>query len=311
MSSKNAPDAAVPLRRPWSLAGRLTAWYAGSSFAVVAVATGLLYWGLVANLDSEDDEELADKVRILRGVLRDRPDDLTGLRQQAEWGWAARQYAQVHVRVLDDQGRVLLETPGMGQALPPAAFPPPLGPDDEPTRGGKDIRSGEGKPFRVLAAQAGTGTAGQPVRVVQVALDRTPEEELLEKYRRSLWVVLGLALVVCTLGGYRIARRGLRPVREVAATAARIRPANLGERLPTACPPSFWSWRAPSTPCSTAWRSRSAAWPPSRRPSPTSCARRSTTFAARPRWRWASRARPRSTAMPSVPAWRSAAGCRG
>ncbi len=41
MSSKIAPD---PSRRPWSLAARLTAWYAGSAFALVLVATGFLYW---------------------------------------------------------------------------------------------------------------------------------------------------------------------------------------------------------------------------------------------------------------------------
>ena len=48
--------------RPWSLALRLTLWYAGSAFALILVATGYLYWALVQQLDEEDDEWLAGKV---------------------------------------------------------------------------------------------------------------------------------------------------------------------------------------------------------------------------------------------------------
>ena len=84
------------LRRttPWSLAARLTAWYAGTTFLLILAATGFLYWALLTNLDREDDEFLTDKVHILRTFMRDRPHDATPLRQEAEWEWAASQHAQ-------------------------------------------------------------------------------------------------------------------------------------------------------------------------------------------------------------------------
>src|SRR5262249_8923070 len=63
--------------------------------------------------------------------------------------------------------------------------------------------------------------------------DRTPEAELLADYRRYLAAILGAALVACTLGGYRIARHGTLPVRTIAETARRIRPAHFGERIVT------------------------------------------------------------------------------
>src|SRR4029077_5914686 len=65
MSSKTGPDAP----RAWSLAARLTAWYAGSAFLLVLSATGFLYWALAYNLDREDDEFLAAKVRAVRSLL--------------------------------------------------------------------------------------------------------------------------------------------------------------------------------------------------------------------------------------------------
>src|SRR5262249_42853221 len=137
MSSKSAADGAGR-RRPWPLAARLTAWYAAWSFALVLVATGFLYWGLAASLDGEDDEELADKVRVLRAALRDRPGALSAVRSQAEWGWAARQHAPLHVRLLDGSGRAVLETPGMGRLLPAGLFPAPLPEAADPGGRGAD-----------------------------------------------------------------------------------------------------------------------------------------------------------------------------
>lgn len=223
MSSKCAPDAGRA-RQPWSLAARLTAWYAGSAFLLVLVATGFLYLGLVSNLDQEDDEELGDKVRVLRAILQDRPGDLAAVRQHAAWGWEARLHDQVQMRLLDRGGRVLLETPGMDRSLPAARFPVPSGSDN--VEAGEDVRAVDGTPYRVVAARAGE-------YVLQLALDRTYEGELLAGYRRNLWLVLGAALAACAVVGYVIARRGLRPVTEVSAMARRIQPTNLGERLVT------------------------------------------------------------------------------
>jgi two-component system heavy metal sensor histidine kinase CusS len=230
MSSTNAPE-----RRPapWSLAARLTAWYTAFAFALVLVATGLLYGALVVSLDRDDDATLADRAHMLRVLLGTLPHDPEAVRQRAEWAWADSKPAQVYVRILDDDGRLLVETPGMGEVLPAAAFPPPLPVEREPGRG-VDVGSAAGLPFRVLAARALVGGPGGVPCVIQVALDRRQEADLLAGYRRNLWVVLGLALLAGALGGYRIARRGIRPLREVIAVTRRVRSTTLDERVPAA-----------------------------------------------------------------------------
>jgi two-component system heavy metal sensor histidine kinase CusS len=65
-------------------------------------------------------------------------------------------------------------------------------------------------------------------------MDTSHDDELLEDYRRQLSYVLGLSLLAAAAGGYWLARRGLRPIAEVTATARRIGPAHLGERIGTA-----------------------------------------------------------------------------
>src|SRR5437868_5832520 len=113
MSSKTGRDGRALSPRPLSLAARLTAWYGISAFVLIAGATGFLYWALLSSLDREDDEFLADKVHILRALLRDRPHDARMLQEEVEWEPAARQYGQVYVRILDSAGAVLRETPDM------------------------------------------------------------------------------------------------------------------------------------------------------------------------------------------------------
>src|SRR5581483_4012939 len=119
--------------------------------------------------------------------------------------------------------------PGMAALLPPAAFPPPAAADAEPA-GEVEYRAA-GRPFRLVAARAAAGPSGGPTFTIQAALDQSSEEELLAEYRRNLALALGLALVACALGGYRIARRGVRPLREITAAAGRVRPTTLNERI--------------------------------------------------------------------------------
>ncbi|MGH7088888.1 MAG: hypothetical protein ACREFQ_08305, partial [Stellaceae bacterium] len=55
--------------RSWSLAARLTAWYVLSSFSLVLVVTGVLYWALVNEFAYEDGQVLLDKVHVLRSLF--------------------------------------------------------------------------------------------------------------------------------------------------------------------------------------------------------------------------------------------------
>lgn len=119
-----------------------------------------------------------------------------------------------------DNGQVLAETLNMGQLLPASAFPKPAA---EPGNGA-DYRSEAGRSYRVQSV-------GHSGTIIQVAMDRSLEAEILGEYRKHLWLVLSAALVVCSAVSFQIARRGIRPIHRVTETARRVQPANLGERI--------------------------------------------------------------------------------
>jgi two-component system, OmpR family, heavy metal sensor histidine kinase CusS len=213
-------------RRPWSVATRLTIWYAISAFSLIAVATGLLYWVLIRNLDRADDRLLADKARVIEAMLN-RPHDDAAIRQEVEEAWKARQDTQVYVRVLDAHGDITAETPGMREVLPVKAFPAPVADPGE----GRDVQTDDDRTFRILAVRGMHDSPQGAPSLVQVGTDRSHEFELLASYRRYLFSVLAAAFVLCSIIGHQIARRGIQPVRDITDTARRIRAANLSERL--------------------------------------------------------------------------------
>src|SRR5664279_1630343 len=116
--SWNLTRSLAPVSRLWgTLAFRLTAGYALAGLILVTFAIISLYFVLVSELEKSTDLFLADKVHVLRTMLRERPDDLDALREEVELESAARQYEQFYIRLLDDRNAPLLMTPGMANQL--------------------------------------------------------------------------------------------------------------------------------------------------------------------------------------------------
>jgi len=219
--------------RPWagSIVVRMTAWYAGSALVLILAATGFLYWVLATSFDAEDRRTLANTVTDLRLLLRASPGELRLPETSAPApGHVFRQPQEVWVRIVDAEGRTLLESPGMSAELPASAFPAPALAEMGRDLAG-DVATGSGRLFQVLSARASADPGHPDGRVLQVAMDRADEELLLVHYRERLWLVLVAAVVLCSGTGYAIARRGIRPVERVTATARRVRSSTLHERI--------------------------------------------------------------------------------
>ena len=236
MSSKTAPSR--PRRgwghlRPWtgSIVVRLTAWYASSALVLVLVATGFLYWVLATSFDAEDRRTLANTVTDLRLLLRASGDLRLPKASAPETPLAFRQPQEIWVRVLDVDGRTVLETPGMGRELPALAFPQtPTAGAGRPGADG-EVSSSSGRLFQTLSVSVSDDPARPDGRTLQVAMDRADEAALLVHYREWLWAVLTAALVLCAGTGYAIARRGVRPIRRITTAARRVRSSTLHERI--------------------------------------------------------------------------------
>jgi two-component system heavy metal sensor histidine kinase CusS len=226
--SWNLRDKFGQVSRFWgTLAFRLTAWYVLGALALVVLASASLYFLLVTELERSTALFLDDKVHVLRTMLRERPDDWDGLREEIELESAARRYEQFYIRLLDERNVPLLTTPGMAEQLDLLQLTAQTqghAERDEKLMGRKR------RLFVVTSAAAAVGNSTQ-TDTVQIAIDISQEEALLARYRHRFWLIMLGTLAVFPLVGYQIARRGIRPVREVAMTARHISSTNLHERI--------------------------------------------------------------------------------
>ena len=215
--------------RVWrTLAFRLTAAYASAGLILVFLATFSLYLVLVSELNKSTELFLKDKLNVLTTILRERPEDEDGLREEVELESAARRYEQFYIRLLDKDGKPLLVTPGMVDQVDLSRLSGLL---DGRKDAAISVTGKNCKSFRVIAATAPLGNSKDHLITIQVAVDVSQKEELLRHFRLWFWVTSAGMLVLFPLVGYKIARQGIQPVEEIANTARQITSSHLGERI--------------------------------------------------------------------------------
>jgi two-component system, OmpR family, heavy metal sensor histidine kinase CusS len=224
------PNRSVPakgrLRR--TLAFRLAAAYSTAGLLLVVLATASLYMVLRAELDKSTELFLADKLHVLRTMLRERPDDEDGLREEIQLENAARRYQRFYIRLLNEHGTTIMTTPGMADQLDMAQLVNRTANHPEASI---SMAGRHGQPFRVASAAAAVGTNPPHTDTIQIAIDVSQEEALLARYRLWFWAILLITSILFPLVGFRTARHGIRPVEQIAATARRITSTNLRERI--------------------------------------------------------------------------------
>jgi two-component system heavy metal sensor histidine kinase CusS len=187
MSSKpNHSAFAVPRPRR-TLAFRLSAAYSLAGLMLVILATASLYIVLRTELDRSTELFLADKLHVLRSMLRERPDDEDALREEIELESAARRYQQFYIRLLDEHGVPIMTTPGMAEQLDLAQLASRTRDRFERSIA---MAGKHGRPFRVTSATVAVGTPQTHSNTVQIAIDVSQEEELLARYRLWFWGIL-------------------------------------------------------------------------------------------------------------------------
>jgi len=217
-----------------SIAGRLTVLYTASVFIMLVLAMLFLFWSLKTNLEKEDHESLADEIAVLRLMLSERQSNRISLEQEVKWEQSTGRSGQFYKRVLNQDGRLMMETARMGVLLPARVFPaPPSGLQAPPAR--RYLWAPKGKVYLLMAARARVGR-GPRTLLLQAALDVSREEAFIAAYREKLLLVLACGILLSAAAGYVVARRGLRPLHRITGTAERI----TASRLHAHIEPARW-----------------------------------------------------------------------
>ena len=215
MSSKPA--------EPRSIASQLVILFTLAAALLLSCGLGIFYWMVVRHAFEEDNAILADKVFAIRAELQ-KPGGANAL-QEVLSTQRPGEHSIYWVRVLNLAGKALAESPGMNDLLQPAVFPAPG--SGAAIAGPQDFHQ-EGKLFSLVAVTE--AAAGQDL-IIQVAQDRSADEELTKKFGALLAIVLALGIFAAALIATSLTKRGLRPLTEMTESLRRVGPTQLHERL--------------------------------------------------------------------------------
>ena len=208
----------------------LTVFYTLSACAILFLASVIQYYMMARSSEAEDRQSLADQVEILRLTLRATPDDPEALKREVQSEGAARRFAKYYARILTPEGRVVIQSENIGRLAPSHAFPPAADVFKSPATGWQ-WKAPDGRSYLLMAAWAEMGVPPKGKRLMQLALDVTPEEKALAQYRRVLALVLIAGIFSSAAAGVFIVRNAMRPLREITRAAQGITAAQLHERI--------------------------------------------------------------------------------
>lgn len=229
--SSAAAHAARPHSRRSSITSRLAILYAVSTFAVLLVATGLLYWAVLASVAHDDKRLLAEKIHVLRTMLAERPDDSTLLDEEVDWETGVLGNKRYFVQILDPGGRVVRQTPGLDRSgIDLDAFPKAI-PLSSHAPSVTWVRTPSGRRYMLSAALARLGRSGPAGQVIRIAFDVSHEDRILGDFRDIALLVLFAGVVVSAGLGVSIARRGMRPLSQLAETVRQTSVTRLHRRV--------------------------------------------------------------------------------
>ena len=210
-----------------SLVARLALLFALISFAVIATVGTLLYNTLAMQLELRDDAALVTRVDQIRTLLRDV--DLIDL---------IHQKPQLFANMMGNREALLvLRFPGEAPLIEVNPGGSPI-PDIAPVDAGSALSlaavrhtlASDGTPFIVVAAAAHTSDSQRELQIISGRL-MTERSRMLRAYRNQVLLVASGGALLLALLAWLVARRGLLPLRRLAAQTASIGIRNLSVRI--------------------------------------------------------------------------------
>ena len=215
--------------RPPAIATQLVLFFILAAALLLSCALGIFYWIVVRHAAAEDRAVLLDKLSAVAAQL-ERAADVSALASQIQSGPVGEKSVS-WLRIIAPDGTVVAESRGMRRLLPPPLFPPPSTPNS-PGSAIRDYRQGD----HLFALSATTASVQNHAFTIQVAQDRTEDEQFRREFQLLVAIVLAAAIVAAAIIATTATKRGLRPLAEMTRRLERVGPARFNERIE----PSRW-----------------------------------------------------------------------
>ncbi|MFC4522439.1 heavy metal sensor histidine kinase [Cupriavidus pinatubonensis] len=223
------------MRLPSSLTARLTLAYGLATAAILAGVAAYLSSALSAQLQGRDESELVSEVLLVRHLLREVRNEDEVRADTHRFADIAMGHEGLILVVRTQQGDPLVTLNPRNEAIPPLHVLPVATQPHKSMLEAWRPKSGAQSP--AIAALGQLGDTGRSVEIV-VLRDAGYRVALMREYRHRLLAATLCGAAVAAALGFVLARRGLRPLRRMAADAAAVTTSRLATRLDAGSAPA-------------------------------------------------------------------------
>lgn len=215
--------------RRLSLTARLAAWFALITVLVFGAGGGVLYHALAQQIRAQDDFDLVLTARHLRRLASELDSPQGIVLHESRLDSLVLGSQAFFLRVQDASGHVLLErnpshfTIGDWREVKPS--------NRIVEHDVQEWHNADGLTMRGIGTRIAL-TDGSTVDAV-VGREMSDREALLARYRDTLYLTTLCALLAAAALGYFAVRTSLRPLRDVAQSAAHVTVGKLDTRIPS------------------------------------------------------------------------------
>jgi two-component system heavy metal sensor histidine kinase CusS len=196
-----------------SLANRLALLFAACAAAVALVAGALFTRASEAHFVELDQQQLQGKLAVFAELLQGVTNTETLAARRPQLEQELQRHPELALRIQGADGQQWFTSQPLLAHLP---------------RGDEQIGrwQHQGTDFRVIEEQLDGGLR------LSLLLDITHHQHFLARMQRLIWLCVGLSALATAMLGAWVARRGLRPLRQMTGVARQISAQSLAARLP-------------------------------------------------------------------------------
>jgi heavy metal sensor kinase len=208
---------------------KITLWYIVTFVVTTVLIFSFMYIRIRHHLIKEIDRFLKDELREFALKISETPMDFKGVIREYEGDIIEREYYPIYFRVLNADGRIIATSRNFAELIYPI--------NQEKLRNIRvDSRyvetvkvPGRKTPFRVLSSRLAVDKKLD--YMVQIGTRMKSMKKTLGNFRENILTAIPIVLVLGTIGGWLLARRGLAPIAYITEATQKITATNLGDRL--------------------------------------------------------------------------------
>ena len=217
-----SPESSGPGAGRWSIARRLALLHVVAVLVSYTVFGALFYGQRMRQLEENSLADLAaERASVI--AMMGAHDARVLLGYEIRTQQYEPENLRPYIRVLDREGRTLLESPWLERGIPRGAFPLP----------GKAIpwRNPRGESFLIASFAIPGALFGGPGGVLQLGVNTQEEKELGNQLRLTLVAFVSCGILFAFGCAYFIVRLALKPLDDISRTASNITRHRLDTRI--------------------------------------------------------------------------------